>query len=98
RGEECGVAAVGGQQPSQGLGGGVIDQPPRQRRHDQGGGLGGPGDRLRLAFFLLVNGGFAGRGFGLGGGLVGDAPQSNCLGDRREGSSRLLAFEVGNRA
>ena len=35
-GAEEGDAAVGGQQPGQGLGGGVIDQPPRDRRARSG--------------------------------------------------------------
>ena len=95
---EQGDAAVGGQQPGQGLGGGVIDQPPRHRGHDQVGGLGGPGDRLRLAFLLLVGGGLAGGGLGVGGGLVGDAAQGDGFGDRREGGGGLVAFELGDRA
>src|SRR4029450_13063650 len=41
-----GDAAVGGQQPGQGLRGGVIDQPPRHRGDDQAWGLGGPGRGL----------------------------------------------------
>jgi hypothetical protein len=91
---EEGDAAVGGQQPGQGLGGGVVDRPPRYWRDDQVGGLGGPGDRLGLPLLLLVGGGFAGGGLGVGGGLVGDAAQRQGFGDRREGGGGLVAFEA----
>jgi hypothetical protein len=93
-----GDAAVGGQQPGQGFGGGVINQPPRDWRHDEVGDLGGPGDGLGLAFLLLVDGSLAGGGLGVGGSLLSDAAQSGGLGDRREGGGGLLAFEVGHRS
>ena len=89
-----GDAAVGGQQPGQGFGGGVVDQPPGQWGHDEVGGLGGPGDRLGLAFLLLVGRGFAGGGFGVSRGLVGDAPQGHGFGHGREGGCGLLALEL----
>jgi hypothetical protein len=45
---------------------------------------------------LLIGGGFAGGGFGLGGCLVSEAPQGAGLGDGREGGGGLLAFELGD--
>src|SRR5215207_9369115 len=84
-GAEEGDAAVGGQPAGQGFGGGVVDQPPRQRRDDQVGGFGGAGDGLGPGFFLLAGWGFAGGGFGGGGGLVGDAAQDCGLGDAGQG-------------
>jgi hypothetical protein len=53
-----------------------------------------PGDGFGLPLFLLVGGGFAGGGLGVGGGLVGDAPQGQGFGDGREGGGGLVAFEV----
>jgi hypothetical protein len=93
-GTEEGDAAVGGQQPGEGLGSGVIDQPPRDRGHDEVGGLGGSGDRLRLPLLLKIGRSLSGGGLSVGGGLVGDAPQGDGLGDRREGGGGLLAFEL----
>jgi hypothetical protein len=77
---------------------GVISQPPRHRRHDQPGGLGGPCDCLGLGLLGPVVGGLGGGGLGVGGGLLGDAAQGGGLGDAREGGGGLLAFEVGQRA
>ena len=81
---------MGGQQPGQGLGGGVIDQPPGHWGDDEVGGLGGPGDGLGLLLFLLVGGGLAGGGLGVGGGLLRDAPQGGRLGDRWQGVGGLV--------
>jgi hypothetical protein len=85
---------VGGQQPSKGFWGGVIDQPPGHRRDDQVGGFGGSGDRFGLPLLLLVDGGLAGGGLGGRGGLVGDAPQGGGLGDRGQCGGGLLALEL----
>jgi hypothetical protein len=60
-----GDAAVGGQQTREGLGGSVINQPPRRGWHDQVGRLGRLSDRFGLAFLLLINGGLAGGGLAL---------------------------------
>jgi hypothetical protein len=53
-GRQQGDAAVASQQPGEGLGGGVIDQPPRGRGDHEVGGLGSAGDCFGLAFLLLI--------------------------------------------
>jgi hypothetical protein len=93
--QQQGDAAVGGQQPGQGLGGSVIDQPARHRGHRQPCGLGGPGDRLRLQLLGPVDRGLAGGCLGRGGGVLSDAAQGGGLGDCGEGGGGLLALVVG---